>query len=207
MTEFSPVWNLPFWSATYPDQSDINIAHDWILENESNLINKYFPKNKGTDGGTGLGVKSLTAQYHSFNLFQETKDIDAFNRIFKFIRNEYEKFMIEYNSNIRKCSLYCWANVVRTGQTINKHHHGAWHYSYLSGNMHFGNYETMTSYYNPYGDLYYDQPNIKGGLTFFPSYLLHSVNEHKESCDRVSIAFDIFDKQHLDKHDNNHVDF
>jgi hypothetical protein len=35
--------------------------------------------------------------------------------------------------------------------------------------------------------------NVKGGLTFFPSYVLHSVPKHEENNKRVSIAFDLFD--------------
>lgn len=207
LTEFAPVWHIPMWTAVYPNQQNIDIMRHWLEENESRLIQKYKNYDVRNDGGTGLGLDSLTAQYNKFNLFQETTGIPEFEDLLKFIKIEYSNFMKEINCSHRSCYLYSWANVMRTGQTVDKHHHGATHYAYLSGNMHFDNYETITRYYNPYGDVHYDFDNVKGGMTFFPSYLLHGTTQHLETKNRVSMAFDLLDKSYMKDQDPNCLDF
>tara|TARA_B110000977_G_C11090784_1_gene496778 strand:- start:1028 stop:1681 length:654 start_codon:yes stop_codon:yes gene_type:complete len=207
LTEFTPTWKIPFWIAKYQNEDEIDLMREWLLDHEEAIIKKY-KKNANNDGGTGLGNDSLTAQYNSFNLFNETKDIDKFKNLFNFIRIEYNKFMNEFQTINRQCVIYCWANVVKHKQEITKHHHGATHDSYLSGNMHFDNYDTVTRYYNPYNEMYYDFKNVKGGLTFFPSYIYHSATTHNSLTDRVSIAFDLFDKKYInDGIDENRIDF
>jgi hypothetical protein len=206
LTEFAPVWHIPFWMTIYPHTENIDIMKDWILSNEHRIIDQYA-SNSRNDGGTGLGLKSLTAQYNTFNLFKETNGIEAFDHFNNFLRVEYEKFMTECNFKIRQCTMYAWANVIRTGQTIKKHHHGGSHYAYLSGNMHFDKYETVTRYYNPYAELHYTCVNVKGGVTFFPSYIFHETTEHNEDSNRVSMAFDLYDVAHTDGHDKNTVIF
>lgn len=206
LTEFGPTWQIPFWVTKYPNEKHIDTMRQWILDNESRIIGKYSALATG-DGGTGLGLNSLTAQYSNFNLFSETADVPEFSDFFKFLRSEYEKFMIAYNAKIRDCSMYSWANVVRPGQAINKHHHGAWHYSYISGNMHFDNYNTKTRYYNPFDEMYWELPNVKGGVTFFVSYLMHDATQHTENKERVSMAFDLFDRSHLSGADTNCINF
>jgi len=206
LTEFAPTWNIPFWMTIYPHTDNIDIMKEWIMSNEDRIIDQYAHKSRN-DGGTGLGLQSLTAQYNTFNLFKETKGIEAFDHFYKFLRVEYEKFMKECDFKIRNCTMYAWANVIRTGQTIKKHHHGGSHYAYLSGNMHFDNYETITRYHNPYAEVYYNCTNRKGGVTFFPSYIFHETTQHEEDGKRVSMAFDLYDIGHTDGHDDNTVIF
>jgi hypothetical protein len=206
LTEFSPTWQIPFWFAKYPNESEIDFMRQWIIDNEDRIIKENI-KNTRNDGGTGLGTDSLTAQYTTYNLFADTKDIPQFQNLFDFLRTEYSKFMQAVNAQNRLCSMYAWANVIRPGQQIKKHHHGASHYAYLSGNMHFENYETITRYHNPYAEVHYDCTNIKGGVTFFCSYLYHETTVHEEDKFRVSFAFDLYDKRHASEADNNKVDF
>lgn len=206
LTEFAPTWQIPMWTAVYPNTQNIDYMRDWIIDNEQAIKEKYADQVSRNDGGTGLGLDSLTAQYNKFNLFTETSNIEAFQDLRKFIAHEYRSFMKELGATVRDCYLYSWANVMTTGQTVGRHHHGASHYAYLSGNMHFDNYQTLTTYYNPYGEVHYDYVNKKGGMTFFPSYLLHETNQHLENFKRVSMAFDLFDKDHLQDHDPNRID-
>lgn len=207
LTEFTPTWQLPFWVSVYPDEGEIDTMRSWIIDNEQRLVEQHSVNSKD-DGGTGLGKQSLTAQYNSFNLFSETKDIKEFQNLFSFIKSEYCKFMSEYRTLTRNCVMYSWANVIRPGQSIKKHNHGSHHYAYLSGNMHFENYETKTRYYNPINEQYYDFINIKGGLTFFPSYLNHSASEYQADNLRVSMAFDLFDAGHVEStYESNGVEF
>jgi len=203
LTEVAPVWNIPVWTAVYPNTKNLDKMRIWIIENEPRLIEKYKTYDVRNDGGTGLGLESLTAQYNKFNLFSETQDVEEFQDLLQFIRSEYVKFMEEMKFAVRDCLLYSWANVMRSGQSVDRHNHGATHYAYLSGNMHFDNYETTTTYYNPYGEVHYDFANVKGGLTFFPSYLPHGTNKHMEEQNRVSMAFDLLDKNHMRGNDTN----
>lgn len=207
LTEFAPTWNIPIWTAVYPNSANIDTMRDWIIDNEERLIEKYKTHDVRNDGGTGLGLESLTAQYNKFNLFSETQEVEAFQDLLYFIRTQYTEFMGELRYKVRDCLMFSWANVMRTGQTVGRHNHGASHYAYLSGNMHFDKYETTTSYYNPYGEVQYDFDNVKGGLTFFPSYLLHGTNQHLEETVRVSMAFDLLDKGYQQFADPNSIEF
>ena len=89
LTEFSPRWRIPFWISRYDYTDNIDYMRDWIIDNEERIIDQYAYKSRN-DGGTGLGTRSLTAQYNTFNLFKETKDIEPFQHFFKFLRAEYE---------------------------------------------------------------------------------------------------------------------
>lgn len=205
LTEFAPTWSIPVWNAVYTNSKNLDYMRDWIIDNEQRIIEKYSKLESRNDGGTGLGLDSLTAQYNKFNLFTETTGIAEFEDLLNFIKTEYKKFTAELNVEYRKCVLYSWANVMNTGQAVGRHHHGATHYAYLSGNMHFDDYKTLTRYFNPYGEVHYDVVNKKGGMTIFPSYLLHETTKHLEDIKRVSMAFDLYDKNHLQNHDTNRI--
>jgi hypothetical protein len=110
----------------------------FILKKEKNIINKTkkeFEKLNKTgwqDGGTGLGVNSLTSRSPLYNLveFKETKYLK------KIIKNAHLDFMKELNLTYED-SLYiqCWANVMRKGEKIKKHFHSINNYDYLSGHI------------------------------------------------------------------------
>ncbi len=205
-TEFTPSWRIPFWRAVYPNEENIDFMKNWIIDNEDRLISQYSSQSRN-DGGTGLGTNSLTAQYNSFNFFKETEGLPAFDDFYKFLKSQYRLFMKEYQTVTRDCVIYAWANVLRTGQSVAKHYHGASHYSYLSGNMHFDNYDTVTRYYNPFNEQHYDCLNQKGGVTFFPSYIFHEASEFTQEGKRVSMAFDLFDVAHIHLLDGNYIYF
>ena len=143
LTEFAPTWKIPLWFDTYPDIEKLDIMRKWILDNEKKIIEEHKYKSED-DGGTGLGQDSLTAQYKDFNLFKLTQDVQAFQNLFHWLQDSYKNFMHEHKSQPRKCIMFCWANVLRKGQSISIHNHGAKHFSYLSGNLHFEKYDTKT---------------------------------------------------------------
>ena len=207
LTEFAPTWNKQLWIVQYDKFEEIDTMRNWILDNEAFLIEKYAGVGFDHDGNTGLGKHSLTAQYSKMNLFTETKDIPEFQNLFKFIRDEYSKFMNALAYPERKCSMFAWANAVNPGQHIKKHNHGGSHFSYLSGNMHFDDYETATRYHNDYDSYSFEQRNVKGGLTFFPSYVYHDTTVYQGNTKRISIAFDLLDVDHLAPVDANRIDF
>ena len=102
--------------------------------------------------------------------------------------------MNEYKTQPRKLIMFCWANVLRKNQPINIHAHGAKHFSYLSGNLHFEKYDTNTVYHNPVNPrMVYKTENVAGGLTVFPSYIFHQADAYQGDQQRVSMAFDLFD--------------
>ena len=190
-TPFTPEWNINLWTTQYTNIKNIQIMKDWILENGPIIIEKNKNKEKN-DGGTGLGENSLTANFHYFDLFAKTRNIEAFIDFKKFLEDEYRKFCKELRIKKEKCFINSWANIAHQDQKIDKHNHGATHYAYLSGNVHLDDYDTQTIYHNPFDhNVQYAVPNIAGGVTLFPSYLYHSSTVHKEDKDRVSIAFDI----------------
>ena len=194
LNEYAPTWNIPFWNSVYPNVDDVDFMKNWLVDNEETLINNFKKDRLNEDGGTGLGADSLTGQYSAYNLFQVTKNIPQFMNLLNWIKEQYIEYMHSNSTTIRNLHMYSWANVVHPGQPITQHGHGAQNFSYLSGNIHLDNYATQTVYYCPVDEqVKVGFENVKGGLTFFPSYVLHSVPKHEENNKRVSIAFDLFD--------------
>jgi len=194
LNEYAPTWNIPFWNAVYPNPEEIDFIRNWLIDNEEKLIKTLKKDSDGGDGGTGLGENSLTAQYSAYNLFQITQNIPQFMNLLNWIREQYIEYMNSNSTTVRNLYMFSWANVVHKGQPITQHGHGAQNFSYLSGNIHLDNYDTQTVYYCPVDEqVKVGFENVKGGHTFFPSYVLHSVPEHKQDNKRVSIAFDLFD--------------
>ncbi len=207
MTEFAPVWNFPLWFDQFGNKEELGTMRQWIIDNEKSIIDSNKHKSKD-DGGTGLGKDSLTAQYNSFNLFKVTEEVNVFKNMFNWLQESYKNFMNEYKTQPRKCIMFCWANVVRQGQPITIHNHGAKHFSYLSGNLHFEDYATQTVYHNPVNPrMVYETKNIAGGLTLFPSYIFHQADQHKVDSVRVSMAFDLFDTNFYEGDRTNAVEF
>lgn len=207
LTEFSPSWNIPLWFDVYQDAEGLNTMREWIITNEKKIIESNKTKVED-DGGTGLGQDSLTAQYKHFNLFKLTQDIPAFKNLFGWLRKSYVNFMDENKTQPRNCIMFCWANVLRKDQPIAIHNHGAKHFSYLSGNLHFENYDTKTVYHNPINPrMVYKTDNVAGGLTVFPSYIFHQADAYQGEKERISLAFDLFDKNFYEGNIENGIEF
>lgn len=194
LTPFTPTWSIDLWVTEYNNKENLCIMKDWIEQNAPIIKEKNKDKERN-DGGTGLGLDSLTSNFQYFDLFDEAKHINAFVDYKLFVQDEYRKFCKKLNVSTQQCVINSWANIVHTGQKIKKHNHGATHFSYLSGNGHLEDYETSTVYFNPYDNaVRYTIPNRQGGLTLFPSYLYHASTEHVADNDRFSVAFDILVK-------------
>lgn len=207
LTEFSPEWNIPLWFDSYKDSQGLSEVKQWIIDNEKSIIEQHQTKSED-DGGTGLGKQSLTAQYRDYNVFKLTENIPAFKNLFGFLQKSYVNFMNEHKTQPRKCIMFCWANVLRKDQKIDIHCHGAKHFSYLSGNLHLEKYSTKTVYHNHVNPrMVYETENTSGGLTMFPSYIFHQADAYKEHNERVSIAFDLFDKNFYEGDTSNAVEF
>jgi len=166
----------------------------FILKKEKNIINKTkkeFEKINKTgwqDGGTGLGVNSLTSRSPLYNLveFKETKYLK------KIIKNAHLDFMQELNLTVED-NLYiqCWANVMRKGDKIKKHFHSINNYDYLSGHICIQTKDTNTYYLEPYHKEEFTLKNKSGNITLFPSWIEHFTDEVLDNKERITIAFDL----------------
>jgi hypothetical protein len=193
LTEYAPTWDISFGANQYDDTTSIDNIKKWLIDNEQMIVDK-FPLNN--DGGTGLGDKSVTSRYGQYNLFNFIDQCPELEKLLEFFRITYLKFVSKDGTPIKPCDIVCWYNILRPGEEIKGHFHGAGHDAYLSGNMHLDNYDTVTSYRNPFDhNVWFPAKNLKGVCTIFPSYVWHKTDEYKASDLRVSVAFDLHARQ------------
>ena len=174
--------------------SDVNVhkLSQQILRNEPKILNQYPPtdfNDEYSDGGTGLGLESLTSRFFHFNVLKWW----GTGLLKKNIRNGYEKY-----NKIKNKPLYvqCWANVMRKGNKINSHVHNDPHISSinaLSGHLNVKVDGSTSTYYNGEPKL-----NIQGEMTFFPSWMPHWTDTYNGEEERITVAFDITSKDHFD---------
>lgn len=189
LTEYSPKWDIPFGVGHWTDVEKIDTIREWLIENEDRILNS-VPLHH--DGGTGLGESSVTSRFGRYNLLNFQSELKEFSDLLQFFRISYLDFVSQDNGEIRDLDIVCWFNILRTGEHIEEHSHGAGNDAYLSGNMHLDNYLTNTYYNNVFDkSVQFIPGNFKGGSTMFPSWVPHYTDEHKEDSLRVSIAFDL----------------
>ena len=189
-TDYSPVFDISFGISQF-DKTKTKIIKKFLLDKEKYIIEN-FPSTHS--GGTDVSSDSITNRFGSYNLFDFNEECTELKDFFKFLQESYLKFVILDGHEIIDIDIVCWFNVVRKGQDISAHHHSAGNYSegYLSGNVHLDEYKTITKYYCPYDiQVLYGFANVRGGLTIFPSWMLHGTDIHNEDIERVSIAFDL----------------
>lgn len=187
-TEYAPTWNIPLYQSTWGDEGIIDSIRNWLIDNEQLFLE--LPINH--DGDTDLGEESVTSRFGSYNLFNYTDKCPSLNDLLTFLRASYIDFVRSDQTSLRDLDIVCWFNLLRKGEKIKEHNHGAGHDVYLSGNLHLDNYNTETYYVSPYDkNRKYPFKNEKGGLTLFPTYLVHGATEFGENDLRLSIAFDL----------------
>lgn len=164
---------------------DTNFYKKKILNNEEKIIKKYPPTGwdkRNTDGGTGLGLNSLTARFYHFNVLNWF----GTNSLRKCIKQTYEL----YTEQKHKCIyVQCWANVMRKGQKINPHYHREFDpYAPIrvSGNLVIYS-DTLTNTF------YENNPveNVIGRMVLFPSNVVHWTDQYMGDEERITVAFDI----------------
>ena len=191
LTEYGPWWNISIGFAQWQEPEKVDAIRNWLIANESRIIEQFPLLN---DGGTGLGYESVTSRSGMYNLFDFADECPELNDLLKFFRLSYIKFIAEDKTEHKELDIVCWFNVVKDTQQIKEHAHCSEPDSYLSGNMHFDNYPTHTYYrtpFNPFERVPYQ--NIKGGFTMFPSYVPHKTDVFNSDNDgvRISVAFDL----------------
>lgn len=160
-----------------------------VLKIEKEMLEQTEP-GESSDGGTGLGAKSLTSRFQKFNVLSYNHR--AVRELEKFFRQSYAEYM--QRSHLSRFTVYvqCWANVLRKEQHVGKHRHCTSSLSFLSGNYCVTTQETTTNYYTASDDAEpYRFPNIGGKLIIFPSFLPHESSVYKGDNNRVTIAFDL----------------
>jgi|13_taG_2_1085334.scaffolds.fasta_scaffold04063_3 hypothetical protein len=176
---------------------NIIIDHSWlssrVLDNEKKILRKYpptcFTKGKVSDGGTGLGINSLTSRFYHFNVLSwfGTKKLK------KFIKNGYNRYNNVSNQPI---FVQCWANVMRKGDKIKSHVHVPYPIDpihSLSGNLCVKVDGSTNTYYDGTPIL-----NKTNQMVFFPSSTSHWTDRYMSDSERITIAFDIRSKYWFD---------
>ena len=189
---FAPSWCFYFYESTIPINL-INNLKEIVLNEENNIICQY--PNVNHDGGTGLGINSLTARFSETNLL--SWNYIACQELYKFISQSYNSFLKELKLT-QPAYISAWANVVRRGQKIQPHWHSCFPDSYLGGHLVLTDNNTSTIYQNPYNpnDLW-EFKNVSGNLTFFPNHLIHWTTINQTTTPRITIAFDILTEEYF----------
>jgi hypothetical protein len=129
-----------------------------------------------------------------------------YKEVTDFLSRELEKIRVDMNLNCEKLSIVLmWGNKALQGQWHHVHNHKR---SWGSGILYLSDSGSQTwfSYSDfwdksellaihsdtPENQLYYKNPVVPGQYIFFPSHLLHSVNEHDLVYPRYSLAFNVF---------------
>lgn len=188
-THYAPYWDFSIGSVEWDQLEKADKIRNWLIDNEEEFLKK-FPVMH--DGNTGLGEESITSRFGQYNLFDFSDEIPELNDLKKFLQLSYLDFVTMDNTPITDLHIVCWFNILHTGQEIKEHLHNSNFDCYLSGNLHLDNYKTMTNYKSPFEiGQRHSIANIKGGLTIFPSCVMHWSDKHEEPDRRVSIAFDL----------------
>jgi hypothetical protein len=203
----------PTWEYTMAEELINGINWDEIkritLEKEKYILQNFPPSNKESiDGYTNLGYFSLTSRYTRFNVFK-WEEIEI-KKLKLAVYKNYLEFLNRTNIPRSKVWIQCWANVMRDGQSIQKHIHSTNEWTYLSGHICVSCEHTSTIYINPINQIQkpeeYTSPNQIGKLTFFQSNIPHYTSTHNSHSERITFAFDLIVDGNRDYlHDDEHT--
>ena len=201
VSPYAPQWDFRVGTSICED-IDTNSLSRFLLSKEKQV--KKLPTSvtvdgASSDGYTGLGSKSTTAKFQSYNIL--TWDHPEIKKL----KSNIAKSVIDFNDECGNKTpnvlwIQCWYNVLRFGQKISPHHHSVDPNCYLSG--HFNVQVNDTSTVNQINDPeVIDIKNKVGDITLFPSYIFHYTTRHYSFKPRITIAFDI----RLDRTGNNKI--
>jgi len=201
-TEFAPSWNIPLWLTNWTDLEHVDKIHEWIEKNEKTILDYEYTNT----GGTGLNENHITTRFGRYNLLEQ--DEPAFKELLTFLRYSYLEYVQKQQLELKDLQIVCWANILRKDEGMDSHAHGAQPDSYLSGNMHFGDYHTNTVYHSNFDpESKIALPNKKGGCVMFPSCTPHYVEPHTRDDVRISVAFDLRLTNSFDHKEMNAIPF
>ena len=189
-TPFAPEWEYTLAEQVLKEINFKSLSR-YLLKKEKQIIKSTSVIN---DGYTGLGKKSVTARFNSFNIFTfKNKEI---NKIKQAVIKAHEMFLKYYKIKIPKeLWIQSWFNVMRKGEKIKLHIHGTSPDTYLSGNLMVQCQDTKTIYVNPQNQINepikYESLNEVGKLTLFQTCIPHCTDKQIDTQERISVAFDL----------------
>ncbi len=134
MTPFAPSWNY-YLGYSWINNIDFKILSKFILDKEKEIINNFPPSNNkySCDGYTGLGNRSLTSRFNSYNLL--SFHIPEIKTLKKQISKVHKEFLKVLGVEVKeKIWIRCWANVLRDSEVIKPHTHLHYHSNVLIQN-------------------------------------------------------------------------
>tara|TARA_A100001201_G_scaffold79032_1_gene70777 strand:- start:44 stop:703 length:660 start_codon:yes stop_codon:yes gene_type:complete len=196
ISPYAPQWDFRVGTSMCKD-IDTNSLSRFLLSKEKEV--KKLPTSLGedetsSDGYTGLGSRSTTAKFQSYNVL--TWDHPEIKKL----KSNIAKSVIDFNDECGNKTpnilwIRCWYNVLRFGQKITPHHHSVDPDCYLSGHFNVQVNDTSTVYMSPINQLndpeVIDIKNKVGDMTLFPSYIFHYTTPHYSFKPRITIAFDL----------------
>ena len=200
VTKFAPNLKIPMYTANEGNDKFIDALIQQIYKFEEQIITEDLVSEVPRDGKDPY---SFTQHWKQHNLFWDVDGKDGNNlkrfpmsaeleTFFHIVRKQYLLFLKELNYPRHKVYVHAWANVLRDGQWISKHHHTADNYSYLSGTYYL---TTNPTYLKVISPIRLDQMEMfatkKASIIMFPSWVPHESDVYKGSDTRVSLAFDI----------------
>jgi len=187
ISPYAPTWDIPIGTVNWGAEESINSVKNFLLKKEKDILELDIMG----DGGTGLPPTSVTTRFGKYNLFDFIDECKGIKELLKFMQLSYLEFVNLDYTDVFPLEIVSWYNIIYKGQSFNWHNHGRGEIAYLSGNMHLDNYPTSGTTYKK-EDMIYTIPNVKGGLTIFPTHLSHKVDTYEDDNPRVSIAFDLY---------------
>jgi len=195
VSPYAPQWDFRVGTSLCED-IDTNSLSELLLLKEKEVKNLPTTVIDGaeSDGYTGLGSKSTTAKFQSYNIL--TWDHPEIKKL----KSNIAKSVIDYNNECGNKTpdvlwIQCWYNVLRFSQKIRPHHHSISPDCYLSGHFNVQVNNTSTVYMSPINQL--NDPEVinienkVGDMTLFPSYIFHRTTPHYSFKPRITIAFDL----------------
>lgn len=200
LNKFAPNLKIPMYAASEGSDEFINKLLSQIYKFEDQITKEELVSDVPR---SDKDPYSYTQHWKQHNLFW---DVDALGgnklerfpmspeleKFFHIVRKQYLLFLKELNYPRLKVYVHAWANVLRDGEWISKHHHTADPSSYISGTYYL---TTNPTYLKVSSPIRVDQmemfPTKKSSIVMFPSWVPHESDVYKGNDTRVSLAFDI----------------
>lgn len=200
LTKFAPNLKAPLYRGVEGSNELLTELRTQITDLEDHIANEELVSEVPRDM---MDPYPYTQHWKQHTLFWDKPALDGehltrFNmtpeleKLFHIIRKNYLLFLKELNYPRIKVYIHAWANVLRKGQWITKHHHMADSTSYLSGTYYLTTNPTHLAMISP---IRLDQkevfPTKEGQMLFFPSWMPHESTIYNGDDLRISIAYDI----------------
>jgi len=200
LTPFAPSYEYHLSDKKIFSEEECKEWYVYLLKQEQILLDKYRTSPLG-DGGTGLGDTSITSRFPHFNLLEF--DFHLIPKLKTQILNGIKTILSVSDNTAWQETLYAnsWFNVLRRGESMNVHAHGAHKDTFYGFHLTIHAVETFTSYYPPWMAISggsFNVPNKIGYLTLFPNFIPHSVSPNRYGDLRISIAGDTYASTWLD---------